>query len=110
MVMYDTKCNNGIVGLFCQATGCYYNSDCFDGYCNMYSKCDKKSRPSYISDLENQLSNALDGLTNNNGTESEGSTNSTTGTPPKSGKGSQAGKSLNSTRTSPPSKAPKSKE
>ena len=39
LAMYETKCHNNIVGLFCQGYGCYYNSDCFDGYCNMYSKC-----------------------------------------------------------------------
>ena len=37
--LQSKKCNNGIVGLFCQGYGCYYNSDCYDGYCNMYSKC-----------------------------------------------------------------------
>jgi hypothetical protein len=61
----DTKCNNGIVGLFCINYGCYYNSDCFDGYCNMYSKCDLRPRPAYMTDLENQLSNAVDGLSAN---------------------------------------------
>ena len=30
----------------------------------MYSKCSAHSKPSYITDLENQLSNALDGLAN----------------------------------------------
>lgn len=60
--MYDTKCNNGIVGLFCANYGCYYNSDCYDGYCNMYSKCASKGRNPVISDLEKQLSNAVDSL------------------------------------------------
>lgn len=73
----------------------------------MYSKCDKKDRPKYITDLENQFSNALDSL-QNNGTET-GSSNSTTGTSPKD-QGSQSGKPFNSTRISPPSKSPKSKE
>ena len=51
--MYSTKCNNGIVGLFCPNYGCYYNSDCYDGVCNMYSKCSKQSKqPAYITDLE----------------------------------------------------------
>lgn len=46
----DIKCKNGIVGLFCPDYGCYYNSDCFDNYCNMYSKCEKKaSKQRYIS-------------------------------------------------------------
>lgn len=57
--MYDTKCNNGIVGLFCENYGCYYNSDCFNGYCNMYSKCKAKARPAYITDLEKSFNNAV---------------------------------------------------
>ena len=65
--LQSTKCNNGIVGLFCQDYGCYYNSDCYDGYCNMYSKCSTRSKPAYITDLENQFSNALDGLANQTG-------------------------------------------
>ena len=65
--LHSAKCNNGIVGLFCQDYGCYYNSDCYDGYCNMYSKCSTRSKPAYITDLENQFSNALDGLANQTG-------------------------------------------
>ena len=66
--MYDTKCNNGIVGLFCAGYGCYYNSDCYDGYCNMYSKCARKGKHPMMADLEKQLSNAVDSLQTNNGT------------------------------------------
>ena len=70
IAMYATRCNNGIVGLFCPSYGCFYNSDCYDGYCNMYSKCSKKAKPAYISDLEKQFNNALDGLANDSSTTS----------------------------------------
>ena len=63
--MFDSKCNNGIVGLFCEGYGCYYNRDCFNGNCNMYSKCQAKQKPFYIKDMENQLDNAVKGLDNN---------------------------------------------
>ena len=63
--MYQTKCNNGIVGLFCQGYGCYYNSDCYDGYCSMYSKCEQRSKPSYIAEIDNQFRNTVNGLPNN---------------------------------------------
>ena len=49
----SNTCQNGIVGLFCQGYGCYYNSDCFDGYCNMYSKCERRERPSYMDNKGN---------------------------------------------------------
>ena len=53
--LYDTKCHNGIVGLFCPGNGCYYNSDCFDGHCNMYSKCERRLRDSTLTEMEKQL-------------------------------------------------------
>jgi len=81
--MYDTKCNNGIVGFFCLGYGCYYRSDCLDGYCNMYSKCDLRAKPAYIFDLDNKFSNAVDvdGPVNNNGTDTESTKNVTTTNP-----------------------------
>ena len=59
--LYDTKCHNGIVGLFCEGNGCYYNSDCFDGHCNMYSKCERRVRNQHITEMEKQmhLNNAM---------------------------------------------------
>lgn len=49
--LYDSKCHNGIVGLFCESTGCYYNSDCFDGHCNMYSKCEQRKRSAQVTEM-----------------------------------------------------------
>ena len=77
--LYDSfKCNDGIVGLFCQNSGCFYNSDCFDDHCNMYSKCEKKVRNSHIMAMEKEMheTNAMksklhEGLASN-GTSSEG--------------------------------------
>ena len=44
-------CNNDIVGLFCEGFGCYYNSDCYDGHCNIYNRCEERVRPPIFSPI-----------------------------------------------------------
>ena len=35
-------CDNNRVGYFCDATPCYYDTDCFNGKCNMYARCEPR--------------------------------------------------------------------
>ena len=68
----------------------------------MYSKCSTRSKPAYITDLENQFSNALDGLANQTGNtdgsdskdSKAGSAGSSSSAGQKGGKGASGGSAM----------------
>ena len=35
-------CDNNRVGYFCDQEPCYYDTDCFNGKCNMYARCEPR--------------------------------------------------------------------
>ena len=43
------------VGYFCDGTACFANSDCFNGKCNMYARCE----PRIVFDMSNQANEIM---------------------------------------------------
>ena len=40
----EVVCDNMRVGYFCDGTACFADSDCFNGKCNMYARCEARIR------------------------------------------------------------------
>ena len=63
----EVVCDNMRVGYFCDGTACFADSDCFNGKCNMYARCEARIRfdmtnmaNEIMMDKEDFMQNKLD--------------------------------------------------